>query len=163
MVVCKRQCTTVSISINLLAKLDFSSVHLNKKMNIILFSDGSRTPYYGSLTPSHSDGGRTPSGIGAWDPTVSNTPARNSEYDLAEEEDDNERGGSSPLYSQHSNSVCGTEHSYGTDHPSRSPPINITMTPSSSERGFPSPNYTPSSPTNSNVSMMTGITIFRMI
>jgi len=37
--------------------------------------DGSRTPQYGSMTPIH-DGGSTPGRSGAWDPTVSNTPAR---------------------------------------------------------------------------------------
>ena len=38
--------------------------------------DGSRTPHYGSMTPSHGEeGSRTPGRSGAWDPTVSNTPA----------------------------------------------------------------------------------------
>ena len=38
--------------------------------------DGSRTPHYGSQTPSHEPGSMTPGRAGAWDPTVSNTPAR---------------------------------------------------------------------------------------
>ena len=43
--------------------------------------DGSRTPHYGSMTPSH-DGSRTPGQSGAWDPTVTNTPARlNNDFD----------------------------------------------------------------------------------
>ena len=33
--------------------------------------NGSRTPHYGSMTPSHGDdGSRTPGRSGAWDPTV---------------------------------------------------------------------------------------------
>ena len=42
---------------------------------------GSRTPHYGSQTPSH-DPSRTPSHVGiggAWDPTQPNTPARPSD------------------------------------------------------------------------------------
>ena len=42
--------------------------------------DGSRTPHYGGMTPSH-DGSRTPGQSGAWDPTVTNTPARSNDYD----------------------------------------------------------------------------------
>ena len=37
--------------------------------------DGSRTPQYGSQTPLH-DGSATPGRSGAWDPSISNTPAR---------------------------------------------------------------------------------------
>lgn len=44
--------------------------------------DGSRTPHYGSMTPSHGeDGSRTPGRSGAWDPTVSNTPAQPREFE----------------------------------------------------------------------------------
>ena len=40
---------------------------------------GGRTPSYGYMTPSH-DPSRTPlHGSSAWDPSVSNTPARYSE------------------------------------------------------------------------------------
>ncbi|KAK8402706.1 hypothetical protein O3P69_000806 [Scylla paramamosain] len=42
--------------------------------------DGSRTPHYGSMTPSH-DGSATPGRQSAWDPTITNTPARHSEFD----------------------------------------------------------------------------------
>lgn len=42
--------------------------------------EGSRTPHYGSMTPSH-DGSATPGRQSAWDPTITNTPARNSEFD----------------------------------------------------------------------------------
>jgi len=41
---------------------------------------GSRTPHYGSMTPSH-DGSRTPGQSGAWDPSITNTPARNNDFD----------------------------------------------------------------------------------
>ena len=44
---------------------------------------GSRTPHYGSMTPSH-DGSRTPLHGGAWDPSSANTPARpESEFDYS--------------------------------------------------------------------------------
>lgn len=44
--------------------------------------DGSRTPHYGSMTPSHGeDGSRTPGRSGAWDPTISNTPAQPGNFD----------------------------------------------------------------------------------
>lgn len=42
--------------------------------------DGSRTPHYGSMTPSH-DGSATPGRQSAWDPTITNTPARHNEFD----------------------------------------------------------------------------------
>ena len=42
-----------------------------------------RTPHYGgNMTPSHDqDGSRTPGRANAWDPTVTNTPSANREYD----------------------------------------------------------------------------------
>ena len=44
---------------------------------------GSRTPHYGSMTPSH-DGSRTPLHGGAWDPSSANTPARSeAEFDYS--------------------------------------------------------------------------------
>lgn len=44
-----------------------------------------RTPHYsGSMTPSH-DGSMTPR-QGAWDPTVTNTPARTNDFDYGMEE-----------------------------------------------------------------------------
>lgn len=50
--------------------------------------DGSRTPHYGSMTPAHSDGSRTPGQSGAWDPTVSNTPSRSTDYSELDNWDD---------------------------------------------------------------------------
>lgn len=49
--------------------------------------DGSRTPHYGSMTPSH-DGSRTPGQTGAWDPSITNTPARPTDYGDLENWDD---------------------------------------------------------------------------
>lgn len=47
-----------------------------------MYDAGSRTPHYGSQTPSHGDdGSRTPGRTGAWDPTVTNTPSANRDYD----------------------------------------------------------------------------------
>ncbi|XP_001600437.1 transcription elongation factor SPT5-like [Nasonia vitripennis] len=118
-----------------------------------MYDTGSRTPYYGSITPSHSEGGNTPRNTGAWDPTVANTPARNSEYDL---DDPDDAPSASPMYqeSQSSNSM------YDPD-PSASPMMSVVspsrsggITPSHSDMGFMSPNYTPSSPTESNASML---------
>lgn len=43
----------------------------------IVVSVGNRTPHYSSMTPSH-DGSRTPGQSGAWDPTITNTPAHRS-------------------------------------------------------------------------------------
>lgn len=47
---------------------------------MFVFDTGSRTPHYGSMTPSH-DPSRTPLHGGAWDPTQPNTPARNDDFD----------------------------------------------------------------------------------
>ena len=50
---------------------------------LLLFPIGSRTPHYGSMTPSH-DGSRTPLHGGAWDPSSANTPARSeAEFDYS--------------------------------------------------------------------------------
>jgi transcription elongation factor SPT5 len=47
-----------------------------------MYDAGSRTPHYGNQTPSHGeDGSRTPGRSGAWDPTVTNTPSANRDYD----------------------------------------------------------------------------------
>ena len=47
-----------------------------------MYDAGSRTPHYGSQTPSHGeDGSRTPGRSGAWDPTITNTPSANRDYD----------------------------------------------------------------------------------
>jgi hypothetical protein len=51
-----------------------------QKMTCTVLTAGSRTPHYGSMTPSH-DGSRTPGQSGAWDPSITNTPARNNDFD----------------------------------------------------------------------------------
>ncbi|KAA0192293.1 hypothetical protein HAZT_HAZT006833 [Hyalella azteca] len=43
--------------------------------------DGSRTPNFGSMTPSHEPGSQTPGRQSAWDPNITNTPARSSDFD----------------------------------------------------------------------------------
>jgi hypothetical protein len=48
-------------------------------VDIIIITAGSRTPHYGNMTPSH-DGSRTP-GQSAWDASITNTPARNNDFD----------------------------------------------------------------------------------
>lgn len=44
---------------------------------LLFVAVGNRTPHYSSMTPSH-DGSRTPGQSGAWDPTITNTPAHRS-------------------------------------------------------------------------------------
>lgn len=44
-----------------------------------------RTPHYGAMTPA-GDGGRTPVYSSAWDPTVTNTPAHQSDDEINYEE-----------------------------------------------------------------------------
>ena len=47
-----------------------------------MYESGGRTPHYGGQTPSHGeDGSRTPGRSGAWDPTITNTPSANRDYD----------------------------------------------------------------------------------
>ncbi|XP_058789621.1 transcription elongation factor SPT5-like [Phymastichus coffea] len=132
-----------------------------------LYDVGSRTPgYYGSMTPSQ-DGSRTPGISGAWDPTVSNTPARCSEYDEPGEED--EMATYSPVYqdSQSSNPSYDTEKKFPahpsspSSSPALSPPSSpaphcAIITPPPSDNGIESPplEYTPSSPTESDRSMI---------
>uniref|UniRef100_A0A0K2T674 Transcription elongation factor SPT5 n=1 Tax=Lepeophtheirus salmonis TaxID=72036 RepID=A0A0K2T674_LEPSM len=91
--------------------------------------DGSRTPHYGSTTPSHEDGSRTPgrSGSGAWDPSVTNTPAPIREYDF-----DGQSGRS------------GGESSSGAFDDSPSPNYN-PGTPGYAQES-PSAPYTPATP-----------------
>lgn len=45
-----------------------------------MYEVGSRTPHYGSATPSSLDGSRTPQSS-AWDPSITNTPARPNDFD----------------------------------------------------------------------------------
>jgi transcription elongation factor SPT5 len=131
-----------------------------------IVSDGSRTPYYGSLTPSQ-DESRTSGITGAWDPSVLNTPARSIEYnDTASEEDG--VPGFSPMYqnSQSSGPIYHPDEVFDHERTNSSPVSNTMLksnsnyavTLCSSETGFLSPqiDYTPSSPTESNKSVTSG-------
>lgn len=96
---------------------------------------GSRTPHYGSMTPSH-DGSRTPGQSGAWDPTITNTPARTNDFDQY----NTEEGGSpgyppqyapteGPFIPQTPSIMYGSEQSFGSCHSS---PIESSTSNSSS-------------------------------
>jgi transcription elongation factor SPT5 len=88
------------------------------------YDSGSRTPAYGSMTPSH-DGSMTPRHGGAWDPTVTNTPARSNDFDYSLEEPSPSPGynPSTPGYNQQHTPFAphtpGTM--YGSDSYSPSP------------------------------------------
>lgn len=101
---------------------------------------GSRTPH-GSMTPSH-DGSMTPRQA-AWDPTVTNTPARSSDFDYNIEEPSPSPGynPNTPGYQMSSSfaphtpgNMYGSDHSYSPMQPSPSPsssPYQVShMTPS---------------------------------
>merc|ERR1719234_608806 len=121
--------------------------------------DGSRTPHYGSMTPSHGeDGSRTPGRSGAWDPTVSNTPAQPGNfdsYDFDETSPSPNYNPGTPGYSQESPSGPYTPttpgsvynpQDYSPYQPSPSPSAyQATPSPGSSYVPNPSPgSYQPS-------------------
>lgn len=81
-----------------------------------MFSAGSRTPHYGSMTPSH-DGSRTP---GAWDPHITNTPAR-SEVDTYSLDEGFEQPSTGPYTPQTPGGMYGSEQSYSPYQTSPSP------------------------------------------
>ncbi|KAF4530960.1 hypothetical protein B566_EDAN011341 [Ephemera danica] len=98
-----------------------------------MYDSGSRTPHYGSMTPSH-DGSRTPGQSGAWDPSVSNTPARSGDLDNYSLDDPSPSPGynpSTPGYQpdtpagpytpQTPGTMYGSDHSYSPYHQSPSP------------------------------------------
>merc|ERR1719445_2375120 len=115
--------------------------------------DGSRTPHYGSMTPSHGeDGSRTPGRSGAWDPTVSNTPAQPGNfdsYDFDETSPSPNYNPGTPGYSQESPSGPYTPttpgsvynpQDYSPYQPSPSPSAyQSTPSPSNSYVPTPSP------------------------
>lgn len=135
--------------------------------------DGSRTPHYGGATPSH-DGSRTPGQSGAWDPTITNTPARSNDYEDYDY-DQNPSPAYSPAtpgsafhgtdtaqgpYTPHTPGTSyGSDHTYSPYQPSPSPagyqaspsPAGYAPTPSPGQVAFhPSPgmasSYTSPSP-----------------
>ncbi|XP_014230506.2 transcription elongation factor SPT5-like [Trichogramma pretiosum] len=102
-----------------------------------MYETGSRTPHYGSMTPSHDDGSRTPGRTGAWDPTVTNTTARDENFDNYSMDD----GGASPGYvpnypqsgpftPQKPGTMYGSEQSFGPYQTSPSPAASANPSPS---------------------------------
>ncbi|XP_014204352.1 transcription elongation factor SPT5-like [Copidosoma floridanum] len=132
-----------------------------------MYETGARTPYYGSGTPLQ-DGSRTPGTSGAWDPKVSNTPARSSEYD------DDDVGPSTSFMENDAPSTplspdyLGNKSSSGVFDSEGSFDLNSPISPCAKPSFHSSPNlhnssfnnssysaslnYTPSSPTESNQS-----------
>ncbi|XP_008545708.1 transcription elongation factor SPT5 [Microplitis demolitor] len=101
-----------------------------------MYENGSRTPHYGSMTPSH-DGSRTPGQSGAWDPTVTNTPARNNDFDSYSMEEGGSPGYApgypstgGPFTPQTPGTMYGSEQSYSPYQPSPSPAASATASPS---------------------------------
>lgn len=121
---------------------------------------GSRTPHYGSATPSH-DGSRTPN-QGAWDPSITNTPARGNDHDAYNLDDTSHSPGYNPSSSgyqaggpytpQTPGTMYGSEPSYSPYQPSPSSsgyPSGYLGTPSPSgysPGGAPRSPYNPSTP-----------------
>jgi len=115
--------------------------------------DGSRTPHYGSMTPSHGDeGSRTPGRSGAWDPTVSNTPAQSREFDDYNFDDTSPSpnynpGTPSQFASQESPSGPYTPNTPGSVYnPQDYSPYQPSPSPSAPYQASPSPSnsYAPS-------------------
>ena len=115
--------------------------------------DGSRTPHYGSMTPSHGeDGSRTPGRSGAWDPTVSNTPAQSREFDDYNFDDTSPSpnynpGTPSQFASQESPSGPYTPNTPGSVYnPQDYSPYQPSPSPSNPYQASPSPSnsYAPS-------------------
>ncbi|KAG8038436.1 hypothetical protein G9C98_006132 [Cotesia typhae] len=101
-----------------------------------MYENGSRTPHFGSMTPSH-DGSRTPGQSGAWDPTVTNTPARNNDFDNYSMEEGGSPGYApgypstgGPFTPQTPGTMYGSEQSYSPYQPSPSPAASATASPS---------------------------------
>lgn len=99
-------------------------------------TDGSRTPHYGSMTPSH-DGSRTPGQSGAWDPAVTNTPARTNDFDGYSMEEGGSPGYApgypptgGPFTPQTPGTMYGSEQSFSSYQPSPSPAGSATASPS---------------------------------
>ncbi|XP_044014495.1 transcription elongation factor SPT5-like [Aphidius gifuensis] len=124
-----------------------------------MYDVGSRTPHYGSMTPNH-DGSRTPGQSGAWDPTVANTPARNSDFDNEEDWSVSsvDVGGSASAicenrsYTPETSSMYGSEADYSPYEPSASPAPSVIMIENNSNCSGPSSlssSFTAESPTYS--------------
>lgn len=119
-----------------------------------------RTPYSGHMTPSH-DGSMTPR-HGAWDPSVTNTPARTNDFEYNMEEPSPSPGynPSTPGYQMNTpfaphtpGTMYGSDHSYSPYNPSPSPspspyPVGYMSTPSPSAYSPTTPGGAPQSPYN---------------
>jgi transcription elongation factor SPT5 len=98
------------------------------------------------MTPSHDAGSRTPGQSGAWDPTVTNTPARTSDFDGYNIEEGGSPGyapgypSGGPFTPQTPGTMYGSDQSFGPYQPSPSPVASATASPSPAAYGStPSP------------------------
>lgn len=108
------------------------------------------------MTPSHEPGSRTPGQSGAWDPTVTNTPARPNDFDTYGMDDGGSPGyapgypPTGPFTPQTPGGMYGSEQSFGPYQQSPSPVPSANASPSpASYIATPSPantGYTSSSP-----------------
>ena len=107
------------------------------------------------MTPSHDAGSRTPGQSGAWDPTVTNTPARTADFDnynIEETGSPNYTPGypqAGPFTPQTPGTMYGSEQSFGPYQASPSPvaSANASPSPAGGYGSTPSPagtGYTPS-------------------
>lgn len=102
------------------------------------------------MTPSH-DGSRTPGQSGAWDPAVTNTPARTNDFDGYSMEEGGSPGyapgypSTGPFTPQTPGTMYGSEQSFSSYQPSPSPagsasaspsPTGYVATPSPSGTGY---------------------------
>ncbi|XP_037941667.1 transcription elongation factor SPT5-like [Teleopsis dalmanni] len=120
----------------------------------------SRTPYTSAMTPLH-EGSMTPR-HGAWDPNVTNTPARSNDFDYNIEDPSPSPGYNpstpgyqvnTPFAPQTPGTLYGSERSYSPFNPSPSPtpspyPVNYMNTPSPSTYSPNTPGAAPQSPFN---------------
>jgi len=115
-----------------------------------MYDAGSRTPHYGNQTPSHGeDGSRTPGRSGAWDPTVTNTPSANRDYDDYSFDDTSPSPNynpGTPGYAQESPSASYTPATPGSVYNSQEgySPYQPSPSPTGGYQSTPSPNsYVP--------------------
>ncbi|XP_038052973.1 transcription elongation factor SPT5-like [Patiria miniata] len=103
--------------------------------------DGSRTPHYGSQTPLH-DGSQTPGRSGAWDPNITNTPSRSSDYDFSYDE-------ASPSPQPYGATPNPATPGYGSETPPNNGPYTPATPGSSSGMYGSESTYSPYQPTPS--------------
>lgn len=110
---------------------------------------GSRTPH-GSMTPRHDDGSMTPR-HNAWDPNVTNTPARSNDFDMLDDPSPSPSYNSNTPYASYApQTPGGNMYEYS--------PLQASPSPSPSpyqmgHMGTPSPSaYSPNTPGTSQFS-----------